>query len=136
MCPMLRTASQGKRHMQILYNQERRYQMKKFKKWVAKLLRNWAYKLDPVLEYGTEIPRSIHYKQFRIERFSVAHICSDGGRAFCPTEIIYGLSNMITKGLMERGAIRFSEERDHYGCTKYIATVYVRTDWAEEGDVS
>lgn len=109
--------------------------MNKVKQLVAKLLRNWAYNLDPVLEYGTEIPCS-SYKQFRIERFSVAHIFPDGGRTFCPTEIKYGLLNMITKGLMERGAIRFSEECDHYGCTKYIATVYVRTDWDEEGDVS
>lgn len=102
---------------------------------MAKLLRNWAYKLDPVLEYGTGIPCS-SYKQYRIERFSVACICSDGERTFCPTEIMYGMLNMISKGLMERGAIRFSKEQDPYGCTKYIATVYVRTDWDEEGGVS
>lgn len=109
--------------------------MKKFKKWVAWLLRNWAYKLDPVLEYDATI-HCQSYKEISLERIAVAHVCNPGEIIFSPTQITDRLINMMTDSMLRKGAIRFSAEQDMYGGMRYIATSYVRTDWDEEGNVS
>ena len=106
--------------------------MKNVKQTIAKLLRKWAHKLDPVLEYDAAIPCQ-SYKEISLEHIAVAYVCNPGEIHFCPTLIADRLLKLMTKSLLSKGAIRFSEEQDMYGGMRYIATIDVRTDWNKEG---
>ena len=106
--------------------------MKNVKQTVAKLLIKWADKLNPVLDYDAAIP-CLSYKEISLERIAVAYVCNPGEIHFRPTHIADRLLKMMTKSLLSKGAIRFSEEQDMYGGMRYIATIYVRTDYNKEG---
>lgn len=106
--------------------------MKKVKQIVAKLLRKWTDNLNPVLDYDPAIPCQ-SYKEISLERIAVAYVCNPGEIHFRPTQIKDRLLVMMTNSMLSKGAIRFSEEQDMYGGMRYIATIYVRTDYIKEG---
>lgn len=92
--------------------------MKKVKLRLAKRLRRWVEKLDPVFD-KTSAETCIQYSQLRVKRVSVAHICPLGQRTLFTTRIKDRLCEILMRSLHEKGAILFSEESRPYDTHVY-----------------